>query len=243
MILAQRSPWFHKHFRQQKTSNLFSVVFFGFSEKTVEAVIDVIYGKTVIVPSKEKGRIITLFNKLGVGWSEKSERVDLACGMTEDSNKQDNIAEYSPPIKITKMKEKENVKTPDPIHATPPPFQNKNTEMSKLEKHSSNENDFYAILDSFTETSEEELERIEHTLVGDNRDPNRRYKCKKCKEEFKHFTQARNHHEEHEFIAFKPVREALRKAELDRQRDDKYISNLEKQVGKTELKSIKRALK
>ena len=248
MILAQRSPWFHKLFSQQRTGNALSVVFFGFGENIVQAVINVIYGKTVIVSIKDKGRVIALFKKLGVEWSEKfEEKEDLASRTTEDSNKQDIISKNSPPSKKLKINEKESVKTPDPTLAkqpsAPPPLQKKSTEMPMIGKRNSNEEDLYAILDSFTETSEEELERIKHTLVGENRDPNRKYKCTICKEEFKHFTQARNHHEEHEFLAFKPIREALRKAELDRQRDDKHISDLEKQIGKTEKKSIKRALK
>lgn len=254
MILAQRSPWFHKLFSQQRTGNTSSVVFFGFGgENIVQTVIDVMYGKTVIVKLKDKGRVIALFKKLGVEWSEKfEEKGDLASRTTtEDSNKQDIISKNSPPTKKIKIvKENESFNTPDPTPAIqpsappPPPMQSKSTEMPTVGgKHSSNEEDLYAILDSFTETSEEELERIQHTLVGENRDPNRKYKCTKCQEEFKHFTQARNHHEEHQFLAFKPVREALRKAELDRQREDRHISDLEKQIGKTEKKTIKRALK
>ena len=246
MILARRSPWFHKLFSQQRTGNAFSVVFFGFSEKTVQSVIDVMYGKTVIVPLKEKGRMIALFNKLGVGWAEKFEKEEDLASTKEDSNKQDNIAKNSPPSKKSKIEEMESFKTPDSSVAmqpsAPSALQSKSTEMSAVGKRSSNEDDFYAILDSFTETSEEELQRIQHTLVGDNHDPNRKYKCTKCGKEFKHFSKARNHYDEHEFNAFKPVREALRKAELERQRDDKHISDLENQIGKIEVKSIRRAL-
>ena len=111
------------------------------------------------------------------------------------------------------------------------------------QKDSSNEDDLFSILDQFTETSEEELQKINHILIGTNGQPDRGYKCMKCVEKFKFFTQAQKHHTEHEFIAFQPVREMLKRAELGRQDDDQNLSKIEKAIGKAEKKKLIRALR
>ena len=45
LILAQKSPWFHKFFQSQKTVIEYHVVFFNISEHTVRAAVDVMNGK------------------------------------------------------------------------------------------------------------------------------------------------------------------------------------------------------
>ena len=50
---------------------------FGVTEKVVQATIDLIYGKEIIFPSKEKQRLTWFLTKLGVQWCDK-ETLDEA---------------------------------------------------------------------------------------------------------------------------------------------------------------------
>ena len=233
MILAKRSPWFHKFFQGQENHEQCAVAFFNFSENIIQTAIDVIYGKEIILPIKEKNRLTSFLSKLGVIWSEENmgtgaDVTTAPKGSTEvdQAPKKAINASFKPPS--TKKSSASN-------------------EAKAIGEHfnveSSNENDFYAVLDQFTETSNEELEKINHMLLGESGDPTRMYKCMKCPDKYKFFTQAEKHHQEHEFEAFRPVRETLRKAELDRQKDAQNLEKIEKGIGKIDKKTLIRALR
>ena len=273
LILAQRSPWFHKLFQSQETGKgeRCHVAFFNFTEKMVQNAIDVIYGKEIILTINEKNRLSSLLSKLDVTWSkfEPNEHKELKEPKDlKEPKKQKKLKDPNEPIAMeSDITEKEGASKESPhlirkrndkkqtIHTQPrtieesefkqpttPPSTSSFNVLVK-QKDSSNEDDFFSILDQFTETSEEELQKINHILIGENGQPDRGYKCMKCVEKFKFFTQAQKHHNEHEFIAFQPVREMLKRAELGRQDDDTNLSKIEKAIGKADKKKLIRALR
>ena len=239
MILAKRSPWFHKFFQGQENHERCAVAFFNFSEKIIQTAIDVIYGKEIILPIKEKNRLTSFLSKLGVIWSE--ENMGTGADVTTAPKGS---------TEVDQAQSKKNVTNKAIDVSCKPPSAKKSSASNddkSIGKHfnveSSNENDFYAVLDQFTETSNEELEKINHMLLGESGDPTRMYKCMKCTDKSKFFTQAEKHHQEHEFEAFRPVRETLRKAELDRQKDAQNLEKIEKGIGKIDKKTLIRALR
>ena len=80
-------------------------------------------------------------------------------------------------------------------------------------------------------------------LVGDSGNKSRGYKCLICSFQSKYFTQAKKHHSEHEFEYLKPIREKIKKAELDRKSDEEDIAKFEKAIGSTDKKRLVRALR
>ena len=238
MILAKRSPWFHKFFQGQENHEQCAVAFFNFSENIIQTAIDVIYGKEIILPIKEKNRLTSFLSKLGVIWSE--ENMGTGADVTTAPKGSTEVDQAQSKKKVTNKA----------IDERKPPSAKKSSASNddkSIGQHfnveSSNENDFYAVLDQFTETSNEELEKINHMLLGESGDPTRMYKCMKCPDKSKFFTQAEKHHQEHEFEAFRPVRETLRKAELDRQKDAQNLEKIEKGIGNIDKKRLIRALR
>ena len=256
-ILAKRSTWFHRFFQSQENMQRYSVAFFGHAETLVQAAVDVIYEKEILFPAKEKNRLTTLLNRLGVKWcdehmpeemlsiasgskaskpsgKEAEELHDLECQMTEE------VASTHPLMMEPPIQPKSD-SSPKRAAIIPPPIPFKPVKAPA--KEVSNEDDFYAVLDKFTEKSDEELKKISHMLIGEDGEPSRRYKCLKCPQSCKYFSQAQKHHLEHEFSEYSWVREILKKAELERQNDVQNIEKIEKGIGKTDKKKLIRALR
>ena len=272
LILAKRSPWFHKLFQSKENGGgVCHVAFFNFAERIVQTAIDVIYGKEFILTINEKNKLVFLLTKLGISWSEfeseepkeptepqkpkkRREQKELKeptvieCNIAggKDASKESQHStntnfdhEQIPLAQSSTIKDSKVMQPP-----TRPSTSSSNVVQEKeTHKDTSNEDDFFSILDQFTETSEEELQKINHILIGENGQPDRMYKCMKCVEKYKFFTQAQKHHLEHEFVAFRPVREMLKRAELGRQEDDRNLSKIEKAIGKAEKKKLIRALR
>jgi len=138
---------------------------------------------------------------------------------------------------ITRVCVRETVSTASPGVVT-----NVEKERTKIQENSC-KNDFYAILDQFTETSDEELNRINHMLIGESGTKSRGYKCLKCELQCKYFTQAKKHHSEHEFTRLAPVRELIKRAALEQQSYEQDIAKFEKAVGTADKKRLVRALR
>ena len=56
LVLAKRSPWFHRFFQSLENMKCYNVSFFGYNEKLIQAVIDVLYEKEIQFPSKDNIR-------------------------------------------------------------------------------------------------------------------------------------------------------------------------------------------
>lgn len=255
-ILAKRSPWFHRFFQSQENMQWYNVAFFGHAETLVQAAVDVIYEKEILFQAKEKNRLTTLLNRLGVKWCDEpmpEEMLSIASG-SKASKPSEKEAEV---VDKLECRMTEEVATPHPP-LMEPPIQPKSDSSPKRAasippipskpvkapaKEASNEDDFFAVLDKFTEKSEEELKKISHMLIGEDGEPSRMYKCLKCPQSCKYFSQAQKHHLEHEFSEYSWVREILKKAELERQNDVQNIAKIEKGIGKTDKKKLVRALK
>jgi len=226
------------------------VTFFNFSEKHVQALMDIIYGRKVILPVKEKPRFVSLLNKLGIIWTEiMSQEIE---NVREDSRTEISGAgtgrgtgavSTGEPVACASELKRQQPPSDPVIERQQPPSSVPAKDGPSYPKSSGNMNDFYALLDEFTETDKSELEKIDHMLLGSSGEADRMYKCMKCAERFKFFTQAEKHHRHHEFLASKPIREKLIKAELDRQSDEKNISKLEKAIGKKDRKFLIRAFR
>ena len=92
--------------------------------------------------------------------------------------------------------------------------------------HSSKQKDFevendkhgelYEILDKVSESNEEEIKRIKHTPKIDKNSGKAKYNCDLCHRMSNFFTEAEQHHLEHEESEFSHVRETLRRVEFER---------------------------
>ena len=233
LVLAQSSQWFHRFFQSHKVSTEYHVAFFNHDEQTIQTVIDIINGKEVVIPSRDKSRLVSLLNKLGMKWEDQTTLV-LRDRHSEKNAKNLRDNEVAPSVSSAML---------------PPPVLNPSACVSAGDTKSTADlkepakDDFYAILDTFTETSAEELERVNHVLVGKSGDKNRGYKCKICNVQSKYFSQAKKHHSDHEFEYLKPITEKMKKAEMDRRNDEQDISKFEKAIGSIDKKRIKRALR
>lgn len=262
LVLAKKSPWFHRFFQSLENTTCYNVSFFGYTENLVQAVIDVIYEKEILFPSKDKGRLTSILTKLGVSWSDENipEEMTKEASHSISLKPKDNEKEAARKDEQTCPMGEESPPNSPTVRQAPLPIKsdfkaNKNVTMqlpvqSKSDltakttvKETCNENDFHEILDQFTETNDEELKKISHMLIGEAGKPDRNYKCLKCPKSFKYFSQAQKHHKEHEFNQFSSVRETLKKAELERQNDDQNISKIEKGIGKTDKKKLISALR
>ena len=244
-ILAKRSPWFHTFFQSQGNMQWYNIAFFGHAETLVQAAVDVIYDKEILFPAKEKGRLTTLLTRLGVKWCDKHMPEDIISSKASKPSETEaalvNKFEYPmtkevappiPPKSDSSSKGAAIIQTPMPLKS-----------VKTSAKEASNDEDFFAVLDTFTEKNDEELKKISHMLIGEDGEPSRMYKCLKCPQASKFFSQAEKHHLEHEFSEYSSVREILKKAELERQSDVQNIAKIEKAVGKTDKKKLVRALK
>ena len=265
LILARRSPWFHKIFQSQPNNNNSAVAFFNVGEKLVQTVVDILYEKPVILSDREKPRIIPLLKKLGISVTDtvfptevntknraeaciknvaptKLPEATISASPSPDPQPSSSALFMHPPSPSAPVTGWESPTVPVHIE-TYKEVVKKPSNQKEVVNKPSNQNDFYAILDEFTETSDTELERIGHMLLGRSGDPDRMYKCMKCPESSKFFTQAEKHHRNHEFELTKPIREKLIKAELDRQNDVKSIHKLEKAIGTKDKKVLIKAFR
>ena len=220
LTLAEGSPWFHKLF--QSGESMKSVVLFGVTDKVAQAAVDLIYGKEIIFPSKEKQRLTWFLTKLGVKWCDK-ETLDET--VTKKSSALDPVpAPCSSNPQISEMepsKTSQLQNTKKQLHGQKDPLQhpetveqksyeNQSTQMEEEAQNTARQNEFYAILDQFTETNDEELAKISHMLIGEDGKPDRRYKCLNCEKSSNFFTQAQRHHLEHKHSELSFVRETLK---------------------------------
>ena len=228
----------------------------------MQAAIDIISGQELLITVKEKGKVIDLLSKLGVKCTVQQEIITNVMPQETTRAQQSNKISKSQQESSFPSTSAESIDIgmrplvhpdPDPTISTVSVGETVSEvsvgvdkyvrkEMTE-ERENSNKEDFFAILDQFTETSDKELEKINHMLFGESGSKNRGYKCLKCELQFKYFTQAKKHHSEHEFTRLAPVREKLKKAEMDRQNDEQDIAKFEKAIGVTEKKKLKRALR
>ena len=233
LILARSSPWFNKYFQLREKMQICDIVFFNVSEKVVETAIDVLYGKEVAFPAKDKNKLTWFLTKLGVKWTDADDPIEFP-NFPDDDNGSSSIF---PPMKNQpggSLLSGTTKKASDVIHQR---------EQIPVKIVTTTEEDFFSILDEFSETTAEELAKIGHMHIGESGNITRSYKCLKCDSFSKFFTQAQKHHLEHEHDAFKDVRETLKNAELERKSNAKSISKIEKNIGKVEGKKSMKALR
>ena len=220
LTLAEGSPWFHKLFQSGENTKDRDVVLFGVSDKVVQATIDIIYGKEIIFPYKEKQRLTWFLNKLGVKWCDKETLDDAvtspSCSLDPaPSGSNPQTSEMEPP-KTLKLKSTEKQldgsKEPAQQSKTEDPKSSENQlgQIEEEEQNKARQNEFYEILDKFTETNAEELAKISHMLIGEDGKPDRRYKCLNCEKSSNFFTQAQRHNLEHKHNELSFARETLK---------------------------------
>ena len=239
LVLAQTSQWFHRFFQSQKVATEYHIAFFNYSEQMIQTLVDIMNGKEVVIPVKEKNRLVSLLDKLGVKWEEHA--VDLLDRPSSQDLQPENRRENLPNSKSFPLAS--NEMCPPPSNLQPSQEDTESRIDSEEAAKARDKEDFFAILDTFTETSEEELQRTNHVMFGESGEKSRGYQCLICSVKSNYFTQAKKHHDEHEFESLKPVREKLKKAELDRKNDEQDIAKLEKAIGSTDKKRLLRALR
>jgi len=237
--LAQRSSWFHNLFRAQKDVCEYHIAFFNYSDKMISNVVDVIYGKDITIPVQEKNRVTALLTKLGVIWEEvNDEAIGKRRRIQEDfiAVADTQFAKPSSSFNLKEVIPPENNPSPLELSTEHPSREGREESDPKVRTKPSGE-DIYELLDTFTETSDEELNRINHMTLGFQQ--TRCYKCLKCNGQSKYFTQAIKHHEEHEFLRLGPLTEILKKAEFERQSAETNIIKLNNAIGQMDEKKLK----
>ena len=218
LMLARSSPWFHKYFQLREKMQICDIVFFNVSEKVVQSAIDVLYGKEITFPAKDKNKLTWFLTKLEVKWMDSDEPIENYAIDESPTIPVENPRSSSifPPMPSPKRKLSDVSHPRDPI---------------PVKKSTTTEEDLFAILDEFTETNAEELAKIGHMQIGESGNVNRSYKCLKCESVSKFFTQAEKHNLEHEHEAFSDVRATLKNTELERKSIAKSINKIEKGTG------------
>ena len=87
---------------------------------------------------------------------------------------------------------------------------------SVVKSVSSKKNKFYAELEDFTISNDEELATINHSRIFTQLQNKKKYKCIKCGSMSQYFSEAERHKMEHDYNEFSHVREALKTIEIDR---------------------------
>jgi len=230
LVLATKSSWFHKRLCT-RNQVYHDIGFFNVSEKIVRTAVDLIYGKEVVFPVKEKGKLTWFLSKLGVSWQ-------YCTNVSQDRDRQEvTDSETKTPAHSESV-----LRTDIPAPAIPLGPTTTNRAEESAGDVVKTQSDYYALLDEFTETNDDEVAKISHLRLIDRGGKPEKYKCIKCNKKAKYFSEAESHHNEHILDEFASVRETLKKAELDRQEDVKTLRKIEKSVGNADKKKLVRLL-
>ena len=101
------------------------------------------------------------------------------------------------------------------------------TPKDQLKKSEAETNDFYEYVDQITETNEDEVAKIDHSItrsldVGKRKGD--KYRCIKCNRKSKYFSEVERHNLVHNSQDFTHVRETLKNIELQRLNDERENS-------------------
>ena len=65
----------------------YNFCFFNISEKIVRATVDLIYGKEIMFPQKDKGKYAWFLSKLGVNWQDVTKKIqEESAGPVQKTN-------------------------------------------------------------------------------------------------------------------------------------------------------------
>ena len=93
---------------------------------------------------------------------------------------------------------------------------------------SKKKNKFYAELEDFTISNDEELATINHIRIFTQLKSQKKYKCIKCGSMSQYFSEAERHKMEHDYNEFSHVRDALKTIEIDRASYSKELRHSKK---------------
>ena len=85
----------------------------------------------------------------------------------------------------------------------------------------SDKNDYYTLLDEFTETDDDEVKRIDHTRILNRPHGTDKYRCNKCRKGATYFCEAERHFMVHSHEDFASVRKELARIDTERANDAK----------------------
>ena len=192
VTLALGSPWFHKMFQASNETKDINVVFFGIPYKTIQSMIDIVYGKCVKISHKEKLRMLPFLNKLGVKWKEERQaeaeaegRVEEKTDITKSIETKSN--ETGEETRRVAQIELDNLET---MSVSPEKETQKNSFKSKKTL------DIYDILDTWTQSNPSTIavQAIKHTSYKNPQNENVSiYKCNSCVNLSKSFEKAKEH--------------------------------------------------
>ena len=190
-----------------------------------------------------------MLKRLGINWEELHEERQVSpspelqcCSKPVVEDLRPKLSPVSEPTPSVSTAMPPPPPTPLPIHQTGSGSA-VGTNDGEEDTEKKGQSLLYQILDQFTETSEEELKKINHVIIGNSGSKNRGYRCLKCYNNSKYFAQAKKHNNEHEFERLRPIIEKLKKAELERKSEDQNIDKIKKSIGHTEKKKIIKALR
>jgi len=238
LVLASNSKWFHDKFKDSQSTERCDIYLFNTHHHVLRAFVNVLYGEETLFPSKDQKRLIFLLSKFGVKWEYVvDKKVDSAKDIlkrpdTESKDDADNVELSSiiPPYVPKTGAEETGSTLEDHGEVKDVTADKPSTHDASSHKVQIND-DYYEVLDEFTEADDGELEKINHVkmvICGSNQ---HKYKCTKCGMLWRFFSQAEHHHIEHEFTKTKHIREVLKDAELERTKDLKSLKKIEKIAG------------
>ena len=167
-LLAQESSWFHNYFKSIMNAQICDIAFFGTHGEVMQSAVDIIYGKEIKLNNKHKHRVVWLLDKLGVKWCQDDPLEDSNTSQERRVQECKTIPQNVNAIEETSDSEKEREKTEVKSIEDGKAINIPQTTGSVKETATATDDDFYAILDKFTETSDEELSKIHHLIIGDD---------------------------------------------------------------------------
>ena len=180
IVLAQQSPYLHRHFQSRKEMKVADLFFTNIRHSVIKNAIRILYGKIVNVPEHDSKRICSFLKMIQVKFeiiSDKGEievpvkaktQEGLNIIMSTSEEKEDDIVEETSQVKEDELIKKIPKPTPE-------------SEVDGLD-----------LQWTLTTTDWERIEDIHHTVERD--ETSKYYKCKHCPTTSREYKSAKTHY-------------------------------------------------
>ena len=180
IVLAQQSPYLHRHFQSRKEMKVADLFFTNIRHSVIKNAIRILYGKIVNVPEHDSKRICSFLKMIQVKFEMISDKGEIEVPvkaktqeglniiMSTSEEKEDDIVEETSQVKVDELIKKIPKPTPE-------------SEVDGL--------DLQWIL---TTTDWERIEDIHHTVERD--ETSKYYKCKHCPTTSREYKSAKTHY-------------------------------------------------
>lgn len=180
IVLAQQSPYLHRHFQSRKEMKVADLFFTNIRHSVIKNAIRILYGKIVNVPEHDSKRICSFLKMIQVKFEMISDKGEIEVPvkaktqeglniiMSTSEEKEDDIVEETSQVKVDELIKKIPKPTPE-------------SEVDGLD-----------LQWTLTTTDWERIEDIHHTVERD--ETSKYYKCKHCPTTSREYKSAKTHY-------------------------------------------------